>query len=93
VSAARGGINSACAHALAVEGSPSRREALRSVKAPALVLHGSDDPILPLEHGRATAEAIPGARLVVGEGFGHDLPAAAIGEYLEPILEHLRSTR
>jgi esterase len=92
-SAGRGGINSACAHALAVEGSPSRREALGSVEAPALVLHGSADPILPLEHGRATAEAIPGARLVIAEGFGHDLPAAAIDEYLDPILEHLKAAR
>ena len=66
---------------------------LGSVEAPALVLHGSADPILPLEHGRATAEAIPGARLVIAEGFGHDLPAAAIDEYLDPILEHLKAAR
>lgn len=90
--AGRGGFNPACAHAQAIEASPSRREALRGLQMPALVLHGSEDPILPLAHGRATAEAIPGARLVVAEGIGHELPAPAMREYLDPILELLRAT-
>jgi pimeloyl-ACP methyl ester carboxylesterase len=41
---------------------------------PTLVLHGTADPLFPLAHGRALAQAIPGARLVELEGVGHQLP-------------------
>lgn len=84
-----GGFNPACMHGLAVATSPSRREALRSLATPTLVLHGDEDPILPLPHGEATAEAIPGARLVVLPGVGHDFPEVAMNEFVEPILELL----
>jgi pimeloyl-ACP methyl ester carboxylesterase len=55
----------------------SRKPRLAAVSAPTLVIHGSADPLVPLEGGRDTAEAIPGADLVVIEGMGHDLPAGA----------------
>jgi pimeloyl-ACP methyl ester carboxylesterase len=41
---------------------------------PVLVVHGTDDPLFPVEHGRALAAAIPGARLLELEGMGHQLP-------------------
>ncbi len=41
---------------------------------PTLVLHGTADPLFPLAHGRALADAIPGARLIELEGVGHQLP-------------------
>jgi pimeloyl-ACP methyl ester carboxylesterase len=85
------GLNPACAHGLAVGASPSRRESLRQLKTPTLVLHGDEDPILPLGHGEATAEAIPGAKLVVLRGLGHDFPVSALEEYLTPILAHLEA--
>jgi pimeloyl-ACP methyl ester carboxylesterase len=88
--AARGGANPKCAHGLAVQASPSRREALRAVRVPALVLHGSDDPILPVEHGRATAAAIPDAQLLIEEGAGHDLPEPVARRYAAAILDLLR---
>jgi pimeloyl-ACP methyl ester carboxylesterase len=75
-------------HGLAVGMSPDRREALRKVKIPTLVIHGTDDPILPLPHGQATADAIPGARLLVIEGMGHDFPTYARARILDAILEH-----
>jgi pimeloyl-ACP methyl ester carboxylesterase len=55
----------------AILASGGRREALKTVTVPALVIHGADDPLLPLEHGKDTADAIPGARLLVVEGLGH----------------------
>lgn len=58
----------------AVTASGDRTEALRALRVPALVIHGADDPLIQLEGGRATAAAIAGARLVVIEGMGHDLP-------------------
>ena len=48
---------------------------LRDLHRPTLVLHGEADPILRLAAGRATAEAVSGARLVTLPGVGHDLPA------------------
>jgi pimeloyl-ACP methyl ester carboxylesterase len=49
----------------------NRTQALKSVTAPTLVIHGSEDPIFPVEHGKATAEAISGAELLIIEGMGH----------------------
>jgi pimeloyl-ACP methyl ester carboxylesterase len=52
----------------------SRYEALRFVRVPTTVLHGSADPLILPRSGRATAKAIPGARLRIFDGMGHDLP-------------------
>lgn len=60
----------------AVLASPDRRPALGTVTAPTLVLHGEADPLIPLAGGLATAQAVPGARLVTFPGMGHDLPRA-----------------
>jgi pimeloyl-ACP methyl ester carboxylesterase len=60
-----------------VEPGPPVRERLGEVRAPAVVVHGTDDPAFPPEHGRALAAAIPGARLLELDGFGHaTLPRA-----------------
>jgi pimeloyl-ACP methyl ester carboxylesterase len=60
----------------AINASGDRTEALATVRVPALVLHGEEDPLIPVVGGRATAAAIPGARLVTYPGMGHDLPRA-----------------
>ena len=44
------------------------------ISAPTLVVHGTDDPMFPLPHGEALAAAISGARLLVVEGMGHQVP-------------------
>ena len=58
----------------AIMASPSRKEALGSVRVPSLVVHGDIDPLVPVEGGKDTAEAIPGAELLIIPGMGHDLP-------------------
>nr|WP_277349985.1 alpha/beta hydrolase [Nonomuraea sp. FMUSA5-5] len=58
----------------AIMGSGDRTALLAQVKVSALVLHGEADPLIPVAGGRATAAAIPGARLVTYPGMGHDLP-------------------
>jgi pimeloyl-ACP methyl ester carboxylesterase len=60
----------------AVLSQSGRRERLAGVDLPALVIHGTDDPLVPVECGEATAAAIPGAARVLIEGMGHDLPRA-----------------
>lgn len=56
--------------------SGDRTQALRKLDLPTLVIHGADDVVCDVSGGRATAEAIPGAELVVIDGMGHDLPRA-----------------
>ena len=56
-------------------GAPWHGPKLREMRAPVLVLHGDRDPILRVSAARATAKSIPGARLVILPGVGHDLPA------------------
>ena len=75
-------------HMLAVAASPDRTEALAQIAAPTLVIHGSDDLSLPVEHGRATTAAIPGAALLIVEGMGHAIPIFARQRLVDAILEH-----
>ncbi len=63
-------------HAAAVMASGDRTSGLRSVRLPALVVHGDADPLIDVSGGKATAEAIPGAELLVIPGMGHNLPRA-----------------
>jgi pimeloyl-ACP methyl ester carboxylesterase len=68
-----------------------RRKMLRTIKAPTLVLHGEDDPLIPVAAGHDTAENIPGARLRTIPGWGHDLPLALVDEIAGEIVTHARA--
>ena len=78
--------------AMAIGSSPSRVEALGALRLPALVVHGDADRLVPLESGRATADAIPGARLEIVEGMGHDYPPHYWPRMVELIATHARSS-
>jgi pimeloyl-ACP methyl ester carboxylesterase len=58
----------------AILASGDRTPALRRLQVPTTVIHGTDDPLVPLRGGVATARAIPGAELVAIPGMGHDMP-------------------
>ncbi|KUO54784.1 MAG: alpha/beta hydrolase [Sphingomonadales bacterium BRH_c3] len=68
-----------------------RTERLKSVNAPALVLHGEDDPLVKVECGHATAAAIPGARIKTIPGWGHDLPVELVDPIANAIAEHAQA--
>jgi pimeloyl-ACP methyl ester carboxylesterase len=72
----------------AVLAAGSRREQLAAVRAPTLVIHGMADPIIPVECGRDTAAAIPGAQLLEIEGMGHDLPRVLWPTIVDAIAKH-----
>jgi len=74
----------------AIVASGSRKDALRAVHVPALVIHGDVDPLVPLAGGIATANAIPGAKLVVIEGMGHALPIPMWPQIIEAIISHAK---
>ncbi len=69
----------------AILASGDRRPELARIRAPTVVIHGSADPLVRPSGGRAVARAIPGARLTLIEGMGHDLPRAAWPEILAAI--------
>ncbi len=78
---------------LAIIASGDRRKLLRTISAPTLVIHGADDPLVPVAAGRDTAKNIPGASLLVIDGMGHDLPDALLPRLAAAIADHCsRST-
>lgn len=70
----------------AVLAAPDRTRALRRVDVPALVVHGTTDPLVHVSGGRATAHALPRAELLLVEGMGHDLPLGAWPAILDGIV-------
>jgi len=73
---------------VAILASGNRKPALGAVRTPSLVIHGAADPLVPLAGGRDTAEAIPGAELLVLEGMGHDLPKPLWTTFVDAIAKH-----
>lgn len=69
----------------AIYASGDRSSGLSAVRVPTLVVHGAADQLIGVSGGRATADAVPGAELVVVEGMGHDLPAALWPRVVEAI--------
>lgn len=67
----------------AIIASGDRRAALATITAPTIVVHGVDDPLVPIAAGRDTAATIPGADLVEVPGMGHNLPDALVPTLLE----------
>jgi pimeloyl-ACP methyl ester carboxylesterase len=75
-------------HSLLESGESARRP-LSDIRAPTLVIHGTEDPLFPIAHGEALATQIPGARLLALEGVGHQLPPRQLWDRVVPaILEH-----
>jgi pimeloyl-ACP methyl ester carboxylesterase len=64
------------------------RKPLSSIAAPTLIIHGSADPMFPLEHGKALADEIPGARLLTLAGAGHGIDRADWEVIADAIIEH-----
>ncbi|TIS63914.1 MAG: alpha/beta hydrolase [Mesorhizobium sp.] len=80
------GLASATNHFLLKGGGPERR--IKDLTVPLLVIHGTTDPIFPIEHGEALAGAVPGARLVRIEGGGHELNRNDWPQIIQAIATH-----
>lgn len=70
---------------MAILTQPDRTQRLRSLRVPALVVHGTADKMVHVSGGRSTAAAIPGAELLLVDGMGHDLPPALFETFVEAI--------
>ena len=71
--------------------SPDRSPGLRALTIPTLVIHGEDDPLVEVDGGLAIAKAVPGARLVVVPGMGHDLPQQLWPRLVDEIVTNARA--
>jgi proline iminopeptidase len=75
---------------LAIVASGDRRRELACITAPTLVIHGRDDPLVRVAAGEDTARNIRGAKLLVIDGMGHDLPPAVTPQIVDAIARHCR---
>jgi pimeloyl-ACP methyl ester carboxylesterase len=77
--------------ATAVLASGNRTAALKRLTLPAIVIHGTADPMVPAKAGRATAAAVSGSRLITSDGMGHELPSPLWLPIAEAIAELARA--
>ncbi len=68
------------------------RSVSRKIKAPTLVIHGSSDALVDVEAGKDVARNVPGARLEIIEGMGHDMPPRFLPQVTDLILDHIGAT-
>jgi len=73
---------------LAILASGDRRALIEKITAPTLVIHGADDPVVPVAAGRDTATHISGAKLEIIPGMGHDFSSAILPTLVEMITAH-----
>lgn len=74
----------------AVLSAGNRKKQLAALKIPALVIHGTDDPLIPKEAGQDTANTIPGAKLCLVKGMGHSFPKQIWQEIINQISSHAK---
>jgi pimeloyl-ACP methyl ester carboxylesterase len=72
--------------AAAISANGNRKPKLGSITVPTLVVHGSEDPLVPVEGGIDTADAIPGAELLILDGMGHSFPPEVAPQILEALV-------
>jgi pimeloyl-ACP methyl ester carboxylesterase len=83
------GNNPFSLHGAAVGASPDRTSRLHEINVPALIIHGTEDAILPLDHGIAVADGIKNSKRMIMEGVGHEIPEDLIPEIIREILENI----
>lgn len=77
---------------VAITAAGDRSHLLRKIKVPTLVIHGSDDPLIPVRMGEDTASAIRKAKLRVIQGMGHDLPLSLVPTLSKMLGKHLKKS-
>tara|TARA_B100001057_G_scaffold302303_1_gene302512 strand:- start:3715 stop:4668 length:954 start_codon:yes stop_codon:yes gene_type:complete len=77
-------------HSTAIGASPDRTSRLHEIKVPALIIHGTEDAILPLDHGIAVADGIKNSKRFIMEGVGHEIPTELLSEIIREIVENIK---
>ena len=76
---------------MAVIKSGDRTEAVKTISAPTLVIHGVDDPLIPLPHGEYTAALIKESKFVALEGMAHNIPPQILPKILSHMVQHFET--
>jgi pimeloyl-ACP methyl ester carboxylesterase len=77
----------------AIVSAADRTPLLGQIQVPTTVIHGDADPLVNVSGGRATAEAVPGATLIVLEGMGHDMPRELWPQIIDGIVQNAGRAR
>lgn len=80
-------------HYEAILSSESRLEKLHDLAIPTLIIHGKEDPVMPITHGEKLVATIPDAQSMWVENMGHDLPDAKIKEITDSIISHIQRNK
>ena len=75
--------------AAAISATGNRKPKLASITVPTLVVHGKEDPLVPVEGGIDTADTIPGAELLLLDGMGHSFPPEVAPQILEALVANI----
>ena len=84
------GINTSNAQIAAVGASPNRASSLKLIKKPTLVIHGTEDPLIPVDHGIYLFDNIPNSKKLILEGVGHEIPDQLLPEIIPAILSNFK---
>jgi pimeloyl-ACP methyl ester carboxylesterase len=76
-------------HSIAIKKSGSRLEEMKNIQVPTLIIHGTDDPLIKIEHAKKYASLIKHAKTLFIEGMGHDLPHIYLKEIHANILDNI----
>ena len=82
------GNNPNSGHMAAVGSSPNRFKKLKEVSIPTLIIHGTEDPLIPVDHGEAIASQIKNSEKLIIEGMGHNFPSSKIPVIIENMTDH-----
>ena len=84
------GVNTANAQIAAVGASPNRASNLKLIKKPTLVIHGTEDPLIPVDHGIYLFDNIPNSKKLIFDGVGHEIPDQLLPEIIPAILNNFQ---
>ena len=84
------GNNPFALHGAAIGASPDRTSRLNEINVPTLVIHGTEDAILPLDHGIALADGIKNSARMIMDRVGHEIPEQLYSEIVNAIVENIK---
>jgi len=82
------GNNPDSGHMAAVGSSPNRFKRLKEITIPTLIIHGTEDPLIPVDHGLAISEQIQNSEKLIVKGMGHNFPTSVIPVIIDQMIDH-----
>ena len=82
------GNNQDSGHMAAVGSSPNRFKRLKEISIPTLIIHGTEDPLIPVDHGLAISEQVQNSKKLIINGMGHNFPTSVIPVIIERMISH-----